>query len=250
MLPWTGDDVLVAWLDGRHAAVEGAEGGHGSAMMLRMAIIDRDNRIREERPLDERVCDCCQTAIAQTTSGAIIVYRDRSDEEVRDISSIRVLRDGRTTRPRLIGDDGWEIRGCPVNGPAIAATGDRVAVVWFTAAGDTARVKVAFSDDEGETFGRPIRVDEGEPMGRVGIVLLPDGSAVVAWMEYAGEGADIRLRRVRPGGRVDDSFPLARSSKERASGFPAIAANGREILVAWTELGKVSHIRAVSLRLD
>jgi hypothetical protein len=41
--------------------------------------------------------------------------------------------------------DNWKIDACPVNGPAIAATGRRVAVAWFTAANDTARVKLAFS---------------------------------------------------------------------------------------------------------
>lgn len=252
MLPWSGDDVLVVWLDGRHLAAEGAsEGEHGqSAMMLRMAIVDRTNQARDEASLDDRVCDCCQTSAALTTSGAVIAYRDRSDREIRDISTMRVLRDGRTTEPRLVGEDSWEINGCPVNGPSLAADGNRVAVVWFTGADDLARVHVAFSDDEGETFAPPIRIDDGDPIGRVGIVLFHDGSAVVSWMEYAGDGADIRLRRVRPDGRPENSHTLARSSVDRASGFPAIASNGHEVLVAWTEIGDPSRVRAASLRLE
>lgn len=250
MLPWTDNDVLVVWLDGRRAAEHGAGHGVGSAMMLRMAIIDGNNRIREERALDERVCDCCQTGIAQTAGGAVIVYRDRSDAEIRDTSSIRVRRDGGSTQPRPVGADNWVIDGCPVNGPAVAGAGARVAVAWFTAARDTARVNVAFSEDEGATFSAPIRVDDGDPIGRVGVVLLDDGSAVIVWMEYAGDEAAIRLRRVRSDGRVEQSYLLAHSNDERASGFPAIACNNREILVAWTELSNPSRIRVASLRLD
>ncbi len=252
MLPWSGNDVLVVWLDGRHLAAEGdGESEHSrSAMMLRMAIVDRNNQARGETSLDDRVCDCCQTSAALTTSGAVIAYRDRADGEIRDISIMRVLRDGRMTEPRPVGTDGWEINGCPVNGPSLAADGDRVAIVWFTAADDLARVNVAFSGDEGETFAPPIRIDDGEPMGRVGIALLQDGSAVVSWMEYVGDGADIRLRRVLPDGRPENSHTLARSSVDRASGFPAIASNGHEVLVAWTEVGDPSRVRAASLRLE
>jgi len=60
--------------------------------------------------------------------------------------------------------------------------GTRVAVAWFTSAADTPRVKVAFSQDAGGTFSQPIQVDDGETIGRVDVLLLPDGSALVCWL--------------------------------------------------------------------
>ena len=38
--------------------------------------------------LDPKVCDCCQTAAAVTDDGPVVVYRNRSDQELRDISAI------------------------------------------------------------------------------------------------------------------------------------------------------------------
>jgi hypothetical protein len=253
MLPWANGGVFITWLDGRNSVTTGGEhSDHESEeapMTLRMALMDADGGLSEERVLDDRVCSCCQTSAALTTHGAIVVYRDRSPTEIRDIGIVR-FRQGQWTEPRSLAQDGWELHGCPVNGPSIAARGERVAVAWFTAANDVAQVRVAFSTDEGATFGRPIRIDDGDPMGRVGVVLLADGSAVASWMEFADEGADIRARRVWPDARDEVTHTLASSSKERAAGFPVMASNEREILVAWTEVGAPSEVRTASLRLE
>jgi len=70
--------------------------------------------------------------------------------------------DGAWANPVATGAEGWEIEGCPVNGPAIAAAGDRVAVAWFTAAGDTPRVRFASSTDGAASFG-PAKTWNGCP---------------------------------------------------------------------------------------
>jgi len=90
--------------------------------------------------------------------------------------------------PRAVHADNWEINGCPVNGPSVSADGRRVAVAWYTGAGDSPRVKAAFSTDAGATFGEPIQVDDGETLGRVDVLLLPDGSALVCWLSGNAEG--------------------------------------------------------------
>jgi hypothetical protein len=252
MLPWPDQQVFLVWLDGRNTATTGGHSEDESSeppMTLRMALVDRGGVVHEETALDERVCSCCQTSAARTTHGAIVVYRDRSPSEIRDISFVR-FRDGRWTTPQLVAEDGWQISGCPVNGPSVAAMAQWVGVAWFTHAEERPRVQVAFSNDEGETFGPPIRVDEGDPMGRVDITLLSDGSAVAAWMEYTDDGADIRLRQVWPDGRAGVAHTLAPSSKERASGFPVMASNGREILVAWTDVGKPTQVRVAAIALE
>ena len=48
--------------------------------------------------------------------------------------------------------------------------------------GDTPHVKIAFSSDAGASFNKPIQVDDGETVGRVDTLLLPDGSALVCWL--------------------------------------------------------------------
>ena len=163
-------------------------------MTLRHTTISAGGELSGEVVLDSRVCECCQTSAAQTSEGAVVVYRDRSEKEVRDISIVRFSR-GRWTEPEIVHGDGWEIEGCPVNGPSVAASGRRVAVAWFTAAKDTPRVKIAFSEDAGASFGQPVQVDDGSPIGRVEVLMLRDGSAFVVWLERADKGAEVRARR-------------------------------------------------------
>jgi hypothetical protein len=240
----------VIWLDGRKYRPTGQAAPN--EMMLIATTVGPDNAVGTEAGVDDRVCDCCQTAAAIAAGGPVVVYRDRSNDEIRDIYVVRHV-DGRWTTPRPVHADGWRIAACPVNGPAIAADGDRVVVAWFTAAHDTARVHVAFSDDGGNTFGGPTRVDNGSPAGRVDVVLQADGSALVSWLERTagpgaqgggGEGAEVRVRRVRSDGSLAQWATVARSTVTRASGFPQMVATARgEVFFAWTAPGNPSSVR-------
>ncbi|MFY9572527.1 MAG: hypothetical protein WAV20_14095, partial [Blastocatellia bacterium] len=167
----------------------------------------------------------------------------------RDISVVRFSKRG-WTEPRTVNADGWEIHGCPVNGPSVSAEGKRVAVAWFTAAKDTPRVKVVFSRDAGETFDQPIQVDEGSPVGRVDVLMLTDGSAMVSWLERTAKGGEVKVRRIRPNGSRDESITVAASSAARASGFPQMAFTGNEIIFAWTDPGTPSTVRTAVGRLE
>jgi hypothetical protein len=238
MVPAEDGGLDVIWLDGRNLG----GGGEGSTE-LRHARLDAAGRPGSETVLDERVCDCCQTSAARTRQGLIVVYRDRGTDEIRDISWI-VRRGGRWEEPRPLWRDGWEIHGCPVNGPAVDADGDDVAVAWFTAAGDRPAVRLAFSADAGSSWGEPIGVDEGRPLGRVDVAMAPGGGAVVIWMESAGDAAEIRVRRVAANGRRGPSERVASSSSDRDSGFPRLVRAGRGLLVAWTAPETPPRVRA------
>jgi hypothetical protein len=120
-----------------------------------------------------------------------------------------------------------------VNGPAVAAAGRRIAVAWFTGADKTSRVKLAFSGDAGETFSQPVAVDDGNPAGRVDVLLLDDGGAMVCWLEKLPEGGAMRVRRVRPDGKFDEAITVAPSGTARSNGFPQMARAGRELVFAW-----------------
>ena len=231
-------NLAAVWLDGREMkAGTGHDHGHGN-MTLRYVRIERDGRLTDEAVLDARVCECCQTAVALTSVGPVVVYRDRSTDqnEIRDISIVR--RSGlRWTDPRPVAPDRWELTGCPVNGPAIAARGREVAVAWYTGAGDSPRVKLAFSQDAGESFAPPLTIDEGSPIGRVDLLLLGDGSALVCWLEKVAGGGSLRLRRVAPSGTMEQTLPIAPSGTARSNGFPQMVRSGKNVFFAWTTAG-------------
>jgi hypothetical protein len=240
-----GKQLGTAWLDGRKFD----KSGHSPSneMMLASTTISANGTRGAEIRLDERVCDCCQTSAALTSSGPILVYRDRSPEEIRDIAIVRRVG-GRWTQPERVHADNWRINACPVNGPAVDTRANRVAVAWFTAANDSARVKVAFSANGGVRFNRPIRVDDGNPAGRVDVQMLADGSALVSWIERSGgDTAEVRLRRVRASGEPGPAVTIAASSAARASGFPRIAVSGQTLFLAWTQPGRPSSVRVARI---
>ncbi len=245
LLPTADSGAAVVLLDGG----AGVEDSHGAVMHLAYATWGAQGGVTSKAILDHRVCDCCQTGIAMTTRGPVVVYRDRSDEETRDISVVRLV-DGAWTEPRSIHADNWKIDFCPVNGPAISSQGDNVAIVWFAAPNDSARVLVVFSTDAGATFSAPVRIDGGSPTGRVDIELLDGGTALVSWIERTGgDKAEVWARVVRPTG-FEPRTVVSTSTSTRSSGFPRMVRTTDGVLMAWTMPGKPSAVRTALLRID
>lgn len=227
------DNYFISWLDGRNAAMEDGEGHHEEhqgQMTIRGAIVDKTGKKLNEWELDNRVCDCCQTSAAIAANGPVVVYRDRSDDEIRDMSIVRFVN-GQWTKPKTIFADNWKIKGCPVNGPRIVAEGNNLVVAWFSSPEKDAHVNVAFSEDGGATFNDPIRVDEGKALGRVDIVMLDEKTAMVSWME----GSTIKAVKVHKDGSKDSSIIIASTSEARSSGFPQMTKSGNNLIFAWTD---------------
>lgn len=251
MTPWSDEAIGIVWLDGRKTAgaTHAAHGEAGAEMALIHTTLGRDGRLGAETVLDGRVCDCCQTDVARAGDTVLVVYRDRSEKEVRDMSVVR-FADGHWSPPRTLAADGWEINGCPVNGPAVAADGAKVAVAWFTAAGDKPKVKVAFSSDSGASFGSPIALDDGRPLGRVDVVLLDDGDALVSWLEQGEKGAArLRVRRMASDGPRGATATVAESSGARSSGFPRMVRSGPRVILAWRDAADPPKVRTGILDL-
>lgn len=250
LLPYE-ENYLVTWLDGRNTVMEGMENmdhheGHHGVMTLRGAMLDREGRKLDEWELDSRTCDCCQTTAAVTDKGPVVVYRDRSEEEIRDIAIVRQVN-GQWTEPEVIFSDQWKIAGCPVNGPRADAIDNTLVVAWFTAADNQPAVNVIFSEDAGETFEAPIRIDAGKTIGRVDVVLVDRNSAMVSWME----GADIKVIDVQRDGKKGIPISIATSSDERSSGFPQMTKAGNQLIFAWTDAReKVIKTASVSFKVN
>jgi hypothetical protein len=252
-----GDGFGLVWLDGRHMKSGGDHGGHG-AMTIRYGRFDPSTALRagksfkqvEETEIDARVCECCPTAAAVTSEGVITAFRNRGDDETRD-NYIARLVDGKWTTPRAVFNDNWKIAACPVNGPALSANGATVAMAWFTARDDQPRVLAAFSKDAGKTFGAPIRIDDAGTLGRVDLELLPDGSALVTWIEFANQQAQFKARRIEATGSKSAPVTIAGLAGSRASGYPRAAISGGEVVFAWTESGQAGalHVRTAAASL-
>ncbi len=237
MLPADNGTTLITWLDGRETKQADSPG----AMTLRAGIFDKSGANIKEWELDHRVCDCCQTSSAMTEKGPIVVYRDRSQDEVRDIFATRLV-EGVWTVPLPIHNDNWQIAGCPVNGPSVAATKETVAVAWFNAKDDTPTIQLVLSNDSGQSFSDPIVVESPNTNGRVDAAILESGEIVVSWMDTTDE-AKIVLSRYDTNGEFLGSIKVASSSASRRSGFPIIEAVGNSVYVTWTDISTTPQVK-------
>lgn len=235
--------LLAAWLDGR--------AGEAGMQLWSRVLGDPDS---PETLVDPLVCDCCQLGFTPLPDGgALLAYRGRTRDEVRDMRVAR-YRAGRWEKPRALHDDGWKIPACPVNGPRLAGAGGRTAAVWFTGAADTSRVNLATATGPDGAFGPPQRIDLGRPQGRVNAAALPDGTVAVTWLEMTGpDGAagGIQLRTLSPSGALSAPVMLAATRTTRATGFPRLAwLDGKKLLLSYTQAGEPGRLVTLLVTLD
>lgn len=246
MWPASSRSLGIAWLDGRETAAgrqasapEGGHAGHpAGAMTLRTARFDAALQRSGERRLDAMVCDCCQTDVATGGRGTLLVYRDRTAGEIRDIQ-VRRLGAAGWSAPTAVHADGWRMPACPVNGPAVAASGDEAVVAWYTAAGDTPRVQLARSVDAGGSFGPPVVVDSGHQVqGRVDVA-IDDASVWALWTRESDAGQTLQLARYARdlSGELQRMEVARLVGRGRGTGFPQLALHDGVAVVVWTETG-------------
>lgn len=249
--------------DPGHQGHQAHEGGGAMTSMgemsLRFASFDATWKQTADMPIDPRVCECCSTAAGVTSEGVLAAYRNRNDDEIRDIYVSR-LAQGRWSEPAVVHADNWRIPACPINGPALSASGRNVAIAWYTVTQDQGHAYVAFSSDAGRTFSEPIRLDENASLGRVDVELLPDASALASWIEFAEGRSQFRARRVAGEGARSPAVTIAGLAGGRAGGAPRVARHGDELVFAWTDTslsdvasgkadGGMSQVRTASARL-
>jgi hypothetical protein len=232
IVPNKNQGFFITWLDGRNTTVKDLD-GHTKPMTIRFAEITQNGDIINENELDGATCDCCQTSIAMTGLGPIVVYRDRSDKEVRDIYTARNLN-GIWEEPKLLHDDGWVINGCPVNGPKAVSNSSNLAIAWFTVVNNKPEVKVSFSNNNGESFGKPIALNDSDAIGRVDVAFLNNSEIIVSYMEFDNSGTYLKIKKISTAGEVSKPITISKIDGGRGSGVPQLEILNNDIFIVWT----------------
>lgn len=232
----------IAWLDGRAKALVHGTGDHSrdhgdATTMLRAVRFDEHLQRSGEAVIDTATCDCCNTDAAATADGPILVYRDRTPGEVRDIAITR-LQAGSWKRPAMVSNDGWIMPGCPMNGAAVAANDAAIATGWYTAPDQTPTIRFALSHDGGMHFGSPLEIDRGPAVqGRVDLT-LEGMTPWVTWLREDGSGQSLWLAKVGvDGAAMEQRVRIARlAGRGRGTGMPRILAAGGDVFLVWTDV--------------
>lgn len=258
MVPLNEGRILVIWLDGYqtpgmdhsqadHEQAEDHSADINTSMTLHSAILGSSGETLDEFEVDSSVCDCCQTTAVHSGDHVVAVYRDRTEEEIRDhYRAIFDLATNTWKDPAPLSNDGWKIPGCPVNGPQVAAFGDTVIATWFTAPNDEPRVMMAVSNDGGISFEPAEILAEGTTLGRAGVAFNASGEALLTWIRFAG-GEGAVMGRLWRKSEASPAFEIGRINATRASGFPRAAALGDNFVVAFTEPDAGSKIITLSV---
>jgi hypothetical protein len=237
---------FITWLDGRNTIEKKLEGDH-KPMTIRFAEITDKGDVIKESELDASTCDCCQTSIAITNDGPIVVYRDRSEEEVRDIYIVKNIN-GTWEKPNAVHDDGWIINGCPVNGPKVAVNSKNLAVSWFTVSNNHPLVNVSFSKNNGNSFGAPLKVNDHDAIGRVDVAFLNDEEVIVSYMEVDDIGTYLRIKKVSFDGKISEPITISKIDGGRNTGVPQLEIIDSEIFIVWTIfLDGMNQLKSIKL---
>lgn len=203
----------LAWLQPSADTV----GGHKTELAFRPYLLGKPGDLLV---VDSLVCDCCPTAMACTDSTVLLAYRDRSPTGVRDIS-YQLWDRGRWSGTMPLGAEGWEIDGCPVNGPAVAASGSKAVIAWWTQHGDRAEVRFAVSSDYGRTFSQAETIDEEAPIGHVSASIDGKGETLITW-----------LAPLDSGNKAIFAYRYLEGAVDTVAVFPAQQAVGRPVATA------------------
>jgi hypothetical protein len=228
-----GDDrVRAVWLDGRH--MSGGHDDHGDAssehMTLRSAALGRDGVLFDEHELDNLTCACCQTDAVRIGERVVVAYRDRTRDEQRDINLVEFAA-GQWSSPQRLHEDGWIIAACPVNGPAVAATGDQIAVLWPTMAGGEMRLNVSVGH---ATLGPPQTLASGSSeLGRVDIAGWTDDRWLATRVATPDRVPALQLSLLAADGTALQHEKIA----DKVGGYPRLAAHEGVALLVWAEQG-------------
>jgi hypothetical protein len=200
-------------------------------------------RSRTETEIVKGVCYCCKTALASGTRGALYAaWRQVYKGNVRDIA-FAASRDGGLTfsTPVRVSEDGWEINGCPDDGPAMAVDqAGRVHIVWPTVMVANGALEGALfyaSTRDGRTFTKRLRVPaEGSPKpSHPQIAIDQHGRVIVAWDELIGGRRTVMARVIGPAGAARlEPVPRHALLLEAPGAYPVLAATSSAVIAAWT----------------
>jgi hypothetical protein len=247
----------VVWLVGRHATPAPARPptGHAHGGSMRQDVVHaswRPDGTTDERLVESHVCFCCKTSVAAGPGGDVyLAWRHVYPTNLRDIAVSRSTDGGRTFGdPVRVHEDGWQLNGCPEDGPAIALDdAGRLHIVWPTMTGEGANAEKALfyssSTDGGRTFAPRVRLDGSGAGVAAHPQLASAGDGVLAvWDERDGDGTRILVR-----GPVTGD-PASVSTRVVAEGtgliYPAVAWTGAAAIVAWSDAGGSIRVQRIS----
>lgn len=192
------------------------------------------------RVLDPFACPGCPASAvsAPDGNGWLVAWRDREGDARVPVVAVFDPRRAEPLRPVRVAPGA---AACPRSAPAIAASGERVAVAWIDAdarVGAPRRLWIAQSRDAGRSFGPPVELAAGAPEASPAVALFDDGSALAAWLESGRASAEWRVRRVTATGLPGDALTVLPCDDPASVARPRLDLSGGEVRLIVDDPGR------------
>ena len=86
-------------------------------------------------------------------------------------------------------------------------------------------------------------------MGRLDVVLLDNGNAIVSSMNNNDGTSEILLHHITQQGQVSDPLIVSETTNTRSSGFPRMALHDNKIYMAWTSKDDRLNVHSAEIGL-
>lgn len=225
------DEIAVAYLKDVKGSTKHEERD------LRM-VITKNGSFQPEKLIDPVVCDCCNISLLVDNKGTLnVFYRDNNDD-IRDIARMTSSNNGNTfSKPEILHNDRWEIKGCPHSGAASVATANGALITWFSGANTQSGVRLV---DENGKLLKVLNTN-----AKNGQVTADSKQGVFVWEQTTEGGASqIFYNKVLNGKVLDNQLV---SGSDYGQNATSLLVNGK-LLVAY-EVAKPNQRTALNVRV-
>ena len=159
----SGNQLFAVWLDMRSGnnQLYGSSSNDGGQNWSR-------NQLIYASP-DTTICECCKPSVIMNANQIAIQFRNQINGH-RDMHIITSQDGGITfTDAKKLGNGNWQLDGCPMDGGALAFSGNSIQTIWR-------RASTLFTCEPGKTETELAR-------GRNPTIAIVDGKPFYAWSE-------------------------------------------------------------------
>jgi len=205
------DRIYVAWLDERNikqpeeSSMANMAAGHHMESNREVFVAtsaDGGLSFSPNKSIATNACPCCKTSLAVGSDGRLYLsWRQVLPGDFRHIALSTSTDGGNTfSKPVVVSDDQWVLKGCPVTGAALLPQENgKLRVLWY-AAGAKGEQGIYWTEskDGGQTFSPRVLLAATSARGTPALVSDGDGANAEAWGVWEGnENGKTQVRAAR-----------------------------------------------------
>jgi len=233
-------DIFISWLDKRDKsqAIKAGKKYNGAAAYYAVST-DSGNSFSKNKKIADNSCECCRMSMAfDQKQLPVIAWRHIYNDNIRDHSIARFKDSTTPLKPIRLSHDNWKINGCPHHGPSINIDENNTYhTVWFNNATIKHGIFYANSNNQGESFSKPIQIGNYEHKASHADVISSGKTVYIIWQEYLKSHHQLYMMKSENSG-IDWGSPKLISLSKEKTDHPFLVTDHNSVYASWHIPGK------------